>query len=56
MIHGDLDKFNVNPFEIYNKGNVLVTAGDLEHRNSMTNSWGCLGTLFNKKVAIIFVK
>jgi flavin reductase (DIM6/NTAB) family NADH-FMN oxidoreductase RutF len=56
MIHGDLDKFNVNPFEIYNKGNVLVTAGDLEHRNSMTISWGCLGTLFNKKVAIVFVK
>ena len=35
---------------------MLVTAGDLQKFNTMTASWGTLGELWKKKVAICFVR
>jgi len=34
----------------------LITAGTPEHFNMMTASWGCTGNLWNKPVAICFVR
>ena len=35
---------------------MLITAGTAEDHNTMTASWGTLGTLWNKPVSIIFVR
>ena len=43
-------------FELFNKGWALVTAGTAEKYNTMTISWGGLGTLWNKPVATVYVK
>ena len=34
----------------------IISAGTSEHFNMMTASWGCLGNLWNKPVAICFVR
>ena len=34
----------------------LVTAGDISHHNSMTISWGGVGTIWNKDVVTIYIK
>ena len=34
----------------------LVTAGDISNHNSMTISWGEMGTLWNKAVVTIYIK
>lgn len=56
MIKKDINTLNVNPFELFKKGNILLTAGDLNSRNSMTIAWGTIGYLFRKNVVIVFVK
>lgn len=56
MIKKSLSEINVNPFELFKKGNILLTAGDLNNRNSMTIGWGTIGYLFRKNVVIIYVK
>ncbi len=56
MVHGNLANFNLNTFDLFSSGRVLLTAGDIDNRNSMTISWGMLGRLFNKNVVIVFVK
>ena len=35
---------------------MLITASDGEHTNSMTASWGCFGILWNKPVAVCFIR
>ena len=45
-----------NPFELIGQQWMLITAGDKESFNTMTASWGCLGWLWNKPVAFIFVR
>ena len=35
---------------------MLITAGTLTHFNTMTASWGTLGILWNKPVAICFIR
>ena len=47
---------NTNPFDLFNKCWALVTAGPIEKHNSMTVSWGELGTLWRKSVATIYIK
>ncbi|MDO4501107.1 MAG: flavin reductase [Erysipelotrichaceae bacterium] len=47
---------NINVFEQFNKDWALVTAGDIDSFNTMTISWGTLGTIWNKDVCIVFVK
>lgn len=50
------EKFDVSAFEIFDKSWALVTAGKLADYNTMTISWGGLGTLWSKPVATVYVK
>ena len=43
-------------FDLFNKGWALVTAGNMDGFNTMTISWGGLGTLWNRPVATVYVK
>lgn len=49
-------KFDVSAFEIYDKDWALLTAGSAKKFNTMTISWGGLGTLWNKPVVTVYVK
>ena len=49
-------KFNVDSFGIFNDVWALLTAGSKEAYNTMTISWGGLGTLWGKPVATVYVK
>lgn len=44
------------PFETFHKQWALVTAGNESDYNTMTISWGGLGTLWSKPVATVYVK
>lgn len=46
----------INPFERFNSDWALVTAGDLESFNSMTISWGSMGTIWGRKVITVYVR
>lgn len=48
--------FMKKAFSAYDKEWALVTAGNTENYNTMTISWGGLGTLWNKPVATVYVK
>ena len=45
-----------NFFEAVGKEWMLVTAGTKEKFNMMTASWGCIGWLWNKPVAVAFIR
>lgn len=45
-----------NVFRLIGQENFLITAGTLKKYNTMTAAWGGLGYLWNKCVAIIFVR
>ncbi len=47
---------NINPFTIFDKDWALLSAGDGTKSNTMTISWGGLGTIWNKSVAYVFVR
>ena len=47
---------NVNAFSVFDRQWALVTAGQEGHFNTMTISWGGLGTLWGKPVATVYVK
>ena len=49
-------EFNVDSFGIFDKDWALVTAGAEGNYNTMTISWGGLGTLWSKSVATVYVK
>ena len=49
-------KLDVSAFEVFNNDWALVTAGVEGHYNTMTVSWGGLGTLWGKSVATVYVK
>ena len=56
-----MEKINVkglndNVFETIGKEWMLVCAGNKDHFNMMTASWGCLGWLWNKPVAVVFIR
>ncbi len=46
----------INPFERFNKDWALVTAGTPGHFNSMTVSWGSMGTVWGKSVITIYIR
>lgn len=48
--------FDVSAFKIFDKEWALLTAGTPEHWNTMTISWGGLGTLWGRPVATVYVK
>ena len=47
---------NVNAFSVFDRQWALVTAGQEGDFNTMTISWGGLGTLWGKPVATVYVK
>ena len=49
-------EFTTNVFEKYDKQWALLTAGDKNNFNTMTISWGGLGTLWNKPFASVYVR
>ena len=48
--------FNVNIFDKLNSEWALLTAGDKDSFNTMTISWGQMGTLWNKPVVTAYVR
>ena len=48
--------FSPEIFDLFDKKWALVTAGDPESFNTMTISWGGLGTLWSRPVATVYVK
>lgn len=53
-----IKEFSVPLFETFNDNWMLLTAGTMGtgNFNTMTVSWGCLGVLWNKPIAIAFVR
>lgn len=52
----DIKDFQTHPFTKYDKDWALLTAGPKDDFNSMTISWGGMGTIWNKPVVFLFVK
>lgn len=52
----DVKDLKGNFFEMISKEWMLVTAGNADKYNTMTASWGCVGWLWNKPVAVIFIR
>ena len=48
--------FSTDILTLFDKQWALVTAGDISDFNTMTISWGGMGTLWNKPVCTVFVK
>ena len=46
----------INPFAKFDKDWALVTAGNIDDFNTMTVSWGSMGTIWNKSVVTIYVR
>lgn len=51
-----LDELQVSPFTKFDKDWALVTAGKLEDSNTMTVSWGGVGTMWSLPVATIYIR
>jgi len=52
----EINELKDNFFESISKEWMLVTAGNKDKFNMMTASWGCIGWLWNKPVAVIFIR
>ena len=52
----DLKNFNLAPLYAIDKEWALLTAGTKDKFNTMTISWGGLGTIWNKPVVTVYVK
>lgn len=51
-----IKELEAKPFSLINDRWMLITAGTSEKLNTMTASWGGLGTLWNKSVAFAFIR
>ena len=51
-----MEKFDVSAFEKFDRQWALLTAGTKDSWNTMTISWGGLGTLWGLPVATVYVK
>ena len=49
-------EFNTDIFSQFDRKWGLVTAGNEESFNTMTISWGGLGTLWGKPVATVYIR
>ena len=49
-------EFTTDIFSQFDKKWALLTAGDKENFNTMTVSWGGLGTIWGKPVATVYVR
>lgn len=52
----ELDALPDNPFHMIGEEWMLITAGSLDRYNTMTASWGGFGVLWNKPVAMVFIR
>ena len=52
----NLEKFNLAPLYVFDKEWALLTVGNKEKFNTMTVSWGGLGTLWHKPVVTIYLR
>ena len=52
----NLEKFNLAPLYLLDKEWALLTVGNKEKFNTMTISWGGLGTLWHKPVVTIYLR
>lgn len=52
----DPKKLKINPFTLMEDDWFLLTAGKKGDYNTMTCGWGTLGVLWNKPVAVVFVR
>lgn len=52
----DVAELSDNFFESISKEWMLVTAGTKDDFNMMTASWGCIGWLWGKPIAVIFIR
>lgn len=52
----NLKNFNLSPLYILDKKWAVLTCGEKDKYNSMTISWGGLGTLWHKPVVTIYVR
>lgn len=52
----EVKTLNDNVFETISKEWMLITSGNIDNYNTMTASWGCLGWLWNKPIAITFIR
>lgn len=52
----ELKKFNLAPLYIIDQEWALLTSGNKEKFNTMTISWGGMGTIWNKPVVTVYVK
>lgn len=48
-----MQNFNADSFKIFDREWALLTAGNQGHYNTMTISWGGLGTLWGKPVVTV---
>lgn len=46
----------VDPFTLFDRNWALLTAGTADDFNTMTISWGMLGTLWGKPAATVYVR
>lgn len=51
-----MQSLNLDIFQAFHRDWALLTAGKPEHYNTMTISWGGLGTLWGKSVATVYVR
>ena len=51
-----MKSIETKPFEIFNNTWALVSAGPISNHNSMTISWGGMGTLWSKSVTTVYIK
>lgn len=51
-----LDRLEMDPFTVIGEDWYLITASDGEKWNTMTASWGTLGVLWGRPVAMVFVR
>ncbi len=52
----NLKKLSLEPFSLIGDSWMLITSGNMQDYNMMTASWGGLGVLWNKPVAICFIR
>ncbi len=49
-------EISANAIDLIGNRWMLITAGDKEKTNTMTASWGCMGELWHKPVAVTFIR
>lgn len=52
----NFDEITCNPYSLFGKSWSLLTAGTIDQYNTMTISWGQLGSLWGKPVCSVYVR